>query len=165
MSKGILYDGFPSKEELESAPGVPSMKDLNKKPLAVLECFQCIPCNPCESACPFDAITIDGCISNRPRLDPEKCRACGSCLASCPGLAIFLVNMNFSNTTALVTIPYELSPLPEEGTVVACVNRCGDVITEGRVHKVQSSEAFNNTHLISLEVNKKFAMDVRHIRM
>ena len=55
---GVVYDGYPSKEELEQSPGFPNTCSLSKGTKAVIECVQNIPCNPCEAACPYGAITI-----------------------------------------------------------------------------------------------------------
>lgn len=165
MGTGIRFNGCPSKNELASAPGVPSLEDLNRKPLAVIECIEPIPCNPCEHACPFQAITVGDPITNCPVLDPEKCTGCGTCIACCPGLAIFVIDMNFTAATALVTIPYELYPLPQEGAEIDCLDRGGNTVAKGRIHTVKTSEKFDKTSLVSIELSKEFAMDVRNIRM
>ncbi|MDK2799443.1 MAG: hypothetical protein PWP27_803 [Clostridiales bacterium] len=165
MDKGIKYDGYLSEKELAGAPGVPSIDQLNVKPLAVIECIEPIPCNPCERACPFSAITIGDSIWNLPVLDANKCKGCGACIPSCPGLAIFVVDMNYSSTSALVKIPYEYFPLPKEGMEVDCLNRKGEAVTKGRIHSVKTTATFDKTYIIGIEVNKKFAMEVRNIRM
>lgn len=165
MKEGIKYTGFPSKEEIYACPGIPSMEELNKKPLAVIECFQCIPCNPCESSCPFGAIKIGDNMTNLPTLNPDKCKGCSICMTHCPGLAIFIVDMNFTDKTALVKIPYELYPLPKEGTEVLCLNREGNIVTNGKVHAVKIKESFNKTYIVAVEVQKMFAMEVRNIQV
>ena len=45
----------------------------------------CIGCGKCEKTCKFEAIKIDG---NVAYIDPEKCKACGMCVAECPTGAI-----------------------------------------------------------------------------
>jgi len=45
----------------------------------------CIGCGKCQKTCKFDAITID---NNLAWIDPEKCKACGMCVAECPTGAI-----------------------------------------------------------------------------
>jgi Fe-S-cluster-containing hydrogenase component 2 len=94
----LLVDGFLSNDELIKLPGFPSKERLDKGPVAIIECAQEIPCNPCVESCPFDAIVISGPITELPRLDASKCTGCGSCIAVCPGQAIFVVNSKFSET-------------------------------------------------------------------
>jgi Fe-S-cluster-containing hydrogenase component 2 len=145
--------------------GIPSLDDLNKKPLAVIECFECIPCNPCEESCPFGAITIGETISNKPILDTLKCKGCGLCISHCPGLAIFVVDMNFTPETSLVKIPYEFFPIPIEGSEVQCLNRLGEMITLGKIHQVRITPSYNKTYVIAVEIPKEFAMEVRNIKV
>ncbi len=154
-----------SSKTLIDAPGIPSFEALNQKPLAVIECMQPIPCNPCEKSCPFGAITIGKSICNLPVLDTEKCRGCSTCIACCPGLAIFLVDMNYTNTTALVKIPYEFYPLPKLGMIVNCLNREGIIITTGHIRSITTAQKYNKTYIVGVEIDKSFAMDVRNIRM
>ena len=79
MAAGIIYDGFPSMEEIKEANGWPDEERFLKGPVAVVECVQQIPCNPCESACPFHAIHIGEPITNTPKVDKETCIGCGMC--------------------------------------------------------------------------------------
>ena len=81
---GVAYQGFPSKEELASIPGVPDKDRIKKGPVACIECVQEIPCNPCEEACPFGAIEVGKPITNLPKLYQDKCTGCGNCIAACP---------------------------------------------------------------------------------
>jgi Fe-S-cluster-containing hydrogenase component 2 len=161
---GVAFTGYPSEKELENAPGVPGIKDLNKGPKAVIECVQHIPCNPCEAACPFGAITIGENITNLPVLDVDKCIGCGNCVAMCPGLAIFIVDMTYSDTEATVEFPYEYLPLPKKGDVVEAVNRAGEVICEGKVVSIRSSKNFANTRVIKMAVPKEFANQARSMK-
>ncbi|MDK2822782.1 MAG: hypothetical protein PWQ67_1042 [Clostridia bacterium] len=163
MKQGIKYTGTPSWEELESAPGRPSQQRLEKGPVAFIECVQEIPCNPCEKACPFQAITVASPITNLPRLNEEKCTGCGICIASCPGLAIFKIDLNYSPTTALVEFPYEYYPLPEEGEVVPCANRWGKFVAQGKVLKIKNPRTYDGTSTIAVEIPKAFYLDVRTI--
>ena len=132
---------------------------------AVIECFECMPCNPCEKSCPFGAITIGETISNKPILDALKCKGCGLCIPHCPGLAIFVIDMNFTPKMALVKIPYEFFPIPIEGSEVHCLNRLGEVITLGNIHQVRITPSYNKTYVIEIEIPKEFAMEVRNIKV
>ncbi|QSQ08377.1 Electron transport complex subunit RsxB [Koleobacter methoxysyntrophicus] len=161
MNKGIKKTGTPSWEELKASPGLPDEDRLEKGPVAFIECVQEIPCNPCEEACPFNAIEVGTPITNLPKLNGEKCTGCGLCIAACPGLAIFRVHKNYTDSTSLVEFPFEYYPLPEEGETVNCVNREGKFITKGRVVRVRNPERFDSTPLITVEIPKEFYLEVR----
>ncbi len=163
MNEGVKYTGIPSAEELKTCPGVVSVSRLEKGPVAVIECVQQIPCNPCEKACPFGAITVGQPITSLPVINEEKCTGCGLCIACCPGLAIFRVHKNYTETTSLVDFPFEYYPSPQEGSVVDCVGRDGQFITKGKVNKVKKNKQSDGTTVVSVEVPKKYCMEVRSI--
>ena len=144
-------------------PGYPSRDRINKGPVAIIECEQEIPCNPCESSCPNKAITVDAPITKLPVLTGELCTGCGVCIYDCPGQAIFILDMTYSEKTALVGFPYEYSPLPSEGEQVEVVNRNGEVIGDGIVRKISHPTFANKTYAIYVEVDKKIGEEVRSI--
>lgn len=152
-----------SKEELFRSPRAPSQGRLEKGAVAVIECVQEIPCNPCESACPKGAIKIGEDILSVPVLDEDKCTGCGLCIPACPGLAIFVVTLTFSEDAALVQLPHEFLPLPKRGETVKCLNREGKIITKGKVVKVVNPKGYDRTPVISMALPKQFAHDVRAI--
>lgn len=164
VSQGVAVTGIPSEEELRNSPGYPAPEAFERGPIAVIECVQEIPCNPCELACAQGAIVVGKPITNLPRFDPEGCTGCGLCLAQCPGLAIFLVHLHYSDEEALVTFPYEYLPRPREGDRVDAVNRAGEVVCQGRVVKVWAARAFDQTLVVSIAIPKAFAHEVRGIR-
>lgn len=163
MNNGVKFTGMPSWEELKSTPGVPGLERLEKGPVAFIECVQNIPCNPCEKACPFGAITVGQPITSLPVLHQEKCTGCGLCIPACPGLAIFRVHLNYTDTTSLVEFPYEYYPLPDEGDTVPCGNRAGQFLSNGRVVKIKNPKANDGTTIISVEVPKEYCLEVRTI--
>ena len=118
MAAGIIYDGFPSMEEIKEANGWPDEERFLKGPVAVVECVQQIPCNPCESACPFHAIHIGEPITNTPKVDKETCIGCGMCVAACPGLAIFLVDKTLFRNGGYSKLSVRIRPIPEPGAEV-----------------------------------------------
>ena len=61
---GVIYDGYPTMEEIKAANGWPTEERFAQGPVAIAECVQEIPCNPCEGACPFHAITVGEPITN-----------------------------------------------------------------------------------------------------
>jgi electron transport complex protein RnfB len=50
--------------------------------------YGCLGYGTCMRACPFGAITMSA--DNLPLIDPEKCTACGKCVAACPKQVIEL---------------------------------------------------------------------------
>lgn len=160
--KGVLDQGFPSMEELEKSPGVPSKDRIRKGPVACIECVQEIPCNPCEEACPYGAIKVGKPITNLPVLDQDKCIGCGNCIAACPGLAIFVVNG--AREKAQISFPYEYHPLPKRGDTVDCVDRSGKVVTSGRVLRVVKAPNYDHTAVITVEVDQAYIDVVRSIK-
>ena len=164
MTEGVRFTGIPSAEELRGASGIPSQERMKKGPVAVIECVQEIPCNPCENACPFGAIKIGDPITNLPVLDGEKCTGCGTCVAMCPGQAIFLVNEAYSETETEISFPFEYLPQPETGDVVDAVNRAGEVVCKGTVTKVKMPPSYKNTCVVTIAVPKQYAGEVRSMK-
>lgn len=160
---GVRFRGYPSEEELAAAPGVPSAERFEKGPVAVIECVQTIPCNPCEKACPFHAIRVGGPITNLPDLDEDACTGCGNCIAKCPGLTIFKVHKNYTETTCLVEFPFEYLPAPVQGETVPCGGRDGQYLVDGRVIRVSKPPKNDGTLTVAVEVPKEFFMTVRTI--
>ncbi len=150
VSKELLY------EKLEA------LVNSNKKSGAVLECYQEIPCNPCSTSCPFDAITVEPDINQKPVIDYELCTSCGICVYNCPGLAIFVLDLN--KEKALFKISYELLPIPEKGQVVKGINRAGEEICDATVVRVQNGKAQDSTVLLHVEVDKKYYKDFVTVR-
>jgi len=163
MNKELKFSGVISEEEFKKCPGYPSEERFKKGPVAVIECIQEIPCNPCEAACPFGAIEIGESITSLPVLDEKKCKGCGVCISSCPGLAIFTVDMLYSKTEAVVSFPFEYLPLPKIGEKVKAVNREGKIVTTGRILKIKNLPKNDFTPVISMAIPKKWAAEVRSI--
>ena len=164
MSTGVAFDGIPSEEELWDSPGYPKPEDFERGPIAVIECVQEIPCNPCEMACHHGAIVVGDPITNLPRFDADLCTGCGLCIAKCPGQAIFVVHLHYSDEESLVSFPFEYLPLPEVDGLVNVVNRAGEVVCRGRVTKVQDPRSFDCTPVVTIAVPKAFAHHARGIR-
>lgn len=79
----------------------------------------------------------------------------------CPGLAIFLVDYNFSKDEALISFPYEFLPVSEVGAIVDATDRLGRSIAKGRIVKVLEREHFDHTLVVSMAVPKEFAQEIR----
>ena len=155
-------DGCLTLEEVERLPGFPGLEVLYRKKCVVIECAQNIPCNPCEAACPHRAITVGDQITNLPTVNPEICIGCGLCVARCPGLAIFLVDLSAPDHDT-VTMPYEYYPLPEKGQEVHGLSRSGEFVTMGCVTRIVLTKTNDRTAVVELHVPKGYGMKVRSI--
>ncbi len=151
--------GVISVEELRELGLLPPEDRLRRGPVAIPECPEEIPCNICVVSCPNNAISIEG-IKGLPRIDWDRCVGCGSCVAKCPGLAIFVVDLSRPGEVAYVTVPHEFLPHPKVGEVVKLLSREGEVVGEGKVVKAWEH---NKTWVVTVEVPKKLAMEVRAI--
>ena len=129
-----------------------------KKGVAVIECIQRIPCDPCVAVCPVDAISMKD-INDIPKVDYDKCTGCKRCVGICPGLAIFVVKIE--DDKALITFPYEFLPVPKVGDTVTALDREGKPRRKAKVTRVKTS---GKTNVVTIEVEKDLAMEVRNIR-
>ncbi|MBT9175806.1 MAG: hypothetical protein DDT20_00106 [Firmicutes bacterium] len=159
MEKELKRTGVPDNRDVDSV--YPGKERLASGAVAVLECFQRIPCNPCATCCPRKAIKAFHDINDLPIIDWEKCNGCAICVANCPGLAIFVIDENYSPTEALLKLPYEFVPLPRAGDEVKVLNRAGQEVGVGRVVRVQNPPSFDRTAVVHLAVLKELAREVR----
>ena len=162
-SKGAAAEGIPTPDELKKTPGWPSLKRLQEGPVAIIECMEEIPCDPCESACPAGAIKIGSFITNLPVLDEDKCTGCGLCISSCPGLAIFVLSLNYTDESALLLFPFEFLPLPKVGEEVSAIDREGRTVCKGKVVRILNKRKQDYTPVVSISIPKKCALVVRGI--
>ena len=155
--------GIPTRKEINKI--TPGKERLAKGPVAIIECFQKIPCNPCYTSCPRGAIGELKDINDTPEIDHDKCNGCGICISNCPGLAIFVVDESYSPDKALVKLPYEFLPLPQERDVVDVLDREGKVVGKGKIIKTVDRETQDKTPVVWVVVDKELSMKVRSIRM
>ena len=87
------------------------------------------------------------------------------CVAKCPGLACFVVDLTYGGEDeALIKLPYEMIPCPEEGTEVECLNRVGEPAATGIIVKVQEPQR-DKTLVVYVAVPKSLVLDIRAIRV
>ena len=127
---------------LKSKPGredLPVEAPAEAEVFPLLRCRETIPCNPCMEVCPHDLIRMPegGSILSRAEFEGSLCRACGKCVAACPGLAITLVDRKGApDGKALVTLPFEFLPEFGVGDSVPAVDAAGEPLCEARVVKL-----------------------------
>lgn len=152
--------GVITVEELSEMGLLPSRERMSRGPVAVIECPEEIPCNICTSACPYGAIK-KGKIYELPKLDEQKCIGCGVCVAKCPGLAIFVVDLS-KEGAAYITLPYEMLPAPKKGEEVILLDRYGREIGRGLVIKAWH---YDGTWTVTVQVPRELWGEVRAIKV
>jgi thioredoxin reductase/Fe-S-cluster-containing hydrogenase component 2 len=158
VSKNLLEKGYILEEELDRFPGVTNKVGLHP----VIECTQNIPCNPCQDACKFNCIHIGEKLTSLPIVNEKAdCTGCGMCVASCPGQAIFLVNQQYDENYATVTLPYEFLPLPQKKEKGVALDRSGKIVCEAEVLDTRQAKTFDKTNLLTIKVPKNMAMTAR----
>lgn len=159
LSQNLLAKGYVTQEELQAFPAA-SEKRGGVHP--VIECTQNIPCNPCQDACKVGCIMVGRQITSIPQIDHEKkCTGCGMCVASCSGQAIFLVDDDYDETHAAITMAYEFLPYPEKGQKGTALSRAGQPVCEAEVLSLRRSAATDGTALLTIAVPKEFSMQAR----
>ncbi len=154
-----LKNGIVNKDLLK----FPAEEIVKKHFIAVTECVQEIPCNPCVTSCPVGAIKMEG-INGVPQVDFNKCTGCGNCVAVCPGLAMFLINIH--NGKGRVALPYEMLPLPKTGKLVYLLNRKGGKVGKGKVIRVFIPNKNTKSAIITVEFdNPELIKIVRNIEV
>lgn len=137
---------------------IPTDKQL-KKGVAIIECIQEIPCDPCVAICPVESISMKD-INDIPKIDYDKCTGCKRCVSICPGLAIFVVKIK--DDKAQVTLPYEFLPITKVGDIVKALDREGKSRGNAKVIRANSR---SKTTVVTIELDKHLAMEVRNIKL
>lgn len=163
-----------TEEILKSRPGKlyeEYYPDKTDGVFPVFHCLQEIPCNPCANVCPKDLIFIDEAdIRHLPHFDLERideCIACGRCVATCPGLAISLVDFRKCEGSALVSLPVEQdNPNIEVGKPIQTTDIEGRILGELTIDKIKSVAGLKDgTRLISFEAPVELAKRISGFRI
>ena len=155
--------GVPTAADIDAI--FPSADRLAEGAVAIIECFQRIPCNPCATSCPRGAMQPFDDINDRPAIAEENCNGCTLCITKCPGLAIMILDMTWSEDRALIKLPYEFRPLPEKGEFVTALDREGTPVCEVEVIHVLLNHAMNKVPIVSIAVDKELVRMIRNIRV
>jgi Fe-S-cluster-containing hydrogenase component 2 len=165
MPNDPTKSGYLTEADLKGHPGIPSAERRRKGPVAVIECPEEIPCNPCESSCKVDAIEVGSDIIDLPKLYEDKCIGCLTCVAVCPGQAIFVVDESLPDNRAAVTMPYEYLPLPQKGETVTALDRAGNALGDAVVTAVRQSKKNDQTVVVTIEVPREWSMRARSFKL
>ncbi len=158
LSRGYLTTG-----ELRGMGLIPPDEVVREKRVAVIECVQEIPCNPCSAICKVGAILKEG-LCKPPRVDWEKCVGCRMCVAICPGLAIFCIQIK--DGKGYVTMPYEMLPKPNKGDKAVLLSRAGEELGEGEVVEVFKMIKGDPAYVITVEAPRpELVYEVRAVRI
>lgn len=167
MTEGekLYASGILDKERPGAVKPPQDLWEKKKNGLVIIECPQRIPCDPCHTSCPTGAVLPFEDINDTPKIDYAKCTGCGMCVAKCPGLACFVVDLTAGGQEeALIKLPYELLPRPQKGDTVDCLDRSGKVVAKGKVESVTEPWK-DKTLVVSVLIPKKEVMTIRAIRV
>ncbi|RLE82391.1 MAG: ferredoxin [Thermoprotei archaeon] len=148
--------GIVSVDDLKKLGLYPPPERLKKGPVVLVECPEEIPCDICVDACPFGVIIKES-ITSIPKVLWDKCTGCGTCVAKCPGLAIFVVDISHP-AKASVVVPYEFLPRPRVGDKVVLLGRDGRRLGYGVVRDIFED---NKTLAVKIDVAREVALEVR----
>ena len=125
-----------------------------------IDCPQEIPCNPCQFACAVGAISVPH-LTDRPEVFPDKCIACGNCVAACPGQACFLIDEDYALEEATIDFPFEFLPVPQPGEIREARDNQGNTVCLGRVVEVLKRRNWHGIMVVRLAVPKGLVRQVR----
>ena len=162
--EALFYSGVLTDERKGALRPPESEWNNHKGGLVVVECPQCIPCDPCNTSCPVGAIKPFQDINDTPEIDYSKCTGCAICVAVCPGLACFVIDLTFETDMALYKLPYEMLPVPAKGDEVLCLGRAGEVLAHGKIEGVTEPRR-DRTYVVHVSAPKEFANDIRAVRV
>jgi len=155
-------------EVLKSKPGKTHKLQYPSGSSGVFPVFHCnqeIPCDPCAAVCPKKSIKLKTkSIMSLPYFEGE-CIGCYKCVAICPGLAVTLVDYRKNPKTPTVTFAYEIDRTSiKKGDTVIMVDRDGNFLTKTKISDVKDIKTHNNTLIVSVEVEEKYAKQAVNVK-
>lgn len=108
-----------------------------EKPFVLIDCLYGFACNPCTFACPQGAITKSSPRST-PVVDFKKCTGCMQCVAKCPGLAIFGLDLKRKRVFLAVEFKKKV------GDTGFLVDNEGKKLGEGTIEKIRTEKDLTN---------------------
>jgi len=87
----------------------------------VLCAYGCLGYGDCRAACPFGAITM---VNGLPRIDRDRCTACGKCVESCPRHLISIERISSDNFLYVACSNPDKGPETRRVCSVGCI-ACG----------------------------------------
>ena len=113
--------------------------------------FGCLGLGSCVNACQFDALSIDP-ETGLPKVDEEKCTACGACTKACPRGIIELRNKGLKNRRVYVACRNkEKGAVARKACTAACIGcgKCEKTCPFGAV-KVENNLAYIDFNLCKM---------------
>ncbi len=96
IAQVLCRGGWKETQRLAEYSGVETCKAANMVPGGTKSCQHgCLGLGDCAFVCPFDAIVMNQ--NGLPKIDADKCTACGKCVTVCPRSIITLAPVNKLN--------------------------------------------------------------------
>lgn len=110
--------------------------------------FGCLGLGNCAAACQFDALVMDP-VTGAPKVDEEKCTACGACVKACPRGIIEIRNKGRKNRRVYVNcVNKEKGAVARKTCDNACIGcgKCAKVCVKEAI-KIENNLAYVDYHL------------------
>jgi len=94
--------------------------------------YGCLGYGDCKISCPFDAIVM---VNGLPKVDKDKCTACGICVKACPRNIIDIQAIDLPNFMYVACSSMDRCPDVRKACTVGCIS-CGlcQKLTDGIFH-------------------------------
>ncbi len=102
MNNEKLYNSGVLTETCRAVLPPKELWEKKKGGLVIIECPHLLQPMPYKRL--TGAVVAFKDINDQPEIDYEKCTGCGMCVAKCPGLARFVIDLTFSEGKALLKL-------------------------------------------------------------